>query len=106
MIARLTVGTLIVAATITVAAQTSVPSSPLSADAHLALEKRCGTPKSASPESIAALRHARWVPFLHLDHIYYEGQVEIAGIEIPRTRKSMMASDHLPFLAELKVGFE
>ena len=46
------------------------------------------------------------LPFLHLDHIYYEGQVEIAGIEIPRTRKSMMASDHLPFLAELKVGFE
>jgi endonuclease/exonuclease/phosphatase family metal-dependent hydrolase len=46
------------------------------------------------------------LPFLHLDHIYYEGQVEIAGIEIPRTRKSLMASDHLPFLAELKVGFE
>ena len=46
------------------------------------------------------------LPFLHLDHIYYEGEVEIAGIESPRTRKSMMASDHLPFLAELKVGFE
>ena len=46
------------------------------------------------------------LPFLHLDHIYYEGQVEIAGIEIPRTRKSMMASDHLPFLAELRVGLE
>jgi endonuclease/exonuclease/phosphatase family metal-dependent hydrolase len=46
------------------------------------------------------------LPFLHLDHIYHEGEVEIAGIEIPRTRKSMMASDHLPFLAELKVGFE
>ena len=36
------------------------------------------------------------------DHIYYEGLVEIAGIEIPRTRKSMMASDHLPFLAEAR----
>ena len=46
------------------------------------------------------------LPLLHLDHIYYEGHVEIAGIEIPRTRKSLMASDHLPFLAELKVGFE
>ena len=46
------------------------------------------------------------LPFLHLDHIYYEGHVDIAGIEIPRTRKSLMASDHLPFLAELKVGFE
>jgi hypothetical protein len=33
------------------------------------------------------------LPFLHLDHIYYEGHVEIAGIEIPRTRKSLIASD-------------
>jgi endonuclease/exonuclease/phosphatase family metal-dependent hydrolase len=46
------------------------------------------------------------LPLLHLDHIYHEGEVEISGIEIPRTRKSLMASDHLPFLAELKVGFE
>jgi endonuclease/exonuclease/phosphatase family metal-dependent hydrolase len=46
------------------------------------------------------------LPLLHLDHIYYEGRVDIAGVEIPRTRKSMIASDHLPFLAELKVGFE
>ena len=46
------------------------------------------------------------LPLLHLDHIYHEGEVEIVGLEIPRTRKSMMASDHLPFLAELKVGFE
>lgn len=45
------------------------------------------------------------LPLLHLDHIYHEGEVEIVGLEIPRTRKSMMASDHLPFLAELKVGF-
>jgi endonuclease/exonuclease/phosphatase family metal-dependent hydrolase len=45
------------------------------------------------------------LPFLHLDHIYYEGEVDIAGVEVPRTRKSLMASDHLPFLAELKVGF-
>jgi endonuclease/exonuclease/phosphatase family metal-dependent hydrolase len=46
------------------------------------------------------------LPLLHLDHIYYEGEVEIAGVEVPRTRKSLMASDHLPFLAELRVGFE
>ncbi len=46
------------------------------------------------------------LPLLHLDQIYYEGHVEIAGVEVPRTRKSLMASDHLPFLAELEVGFE
>jgi endonuclease/exonuclease/phosphatase family metal-dependent hydrolase len=45
------------------------------------------------------------LPLLHLDHIYYEGEVDISRVEIPRTRKSLMASDHLPFLAELRVGF-
>ena len=45
------------------------------------------------------------LPLLHLDHIYYEGEVDISAVEIPRTRKSLMASDHLPFLAELTVGF-
>ena len=45
------------------------------------------------------------LPLLHLDHIYYEGEVEITGVEIPRTRRSLIASDHLPFLAELRIGF-
>jgi len=44
-------------------------------------------------------------PVLHLDHIYYDGQVEVVKLELPRTRLSMMASDHLPLLAELKVRF-
>jgi endonuclease/exonuclease/phosphatase family metal-dependent hydrolase len=42
---------------------------------------------------------------LHLDHIYYEGEVEVARLELPRTRLSMLASDHLPLVAELKVKF-
>jgi len=46
------------------------------------------------------------LPLLHLDHIYYEGHVDIASVEVPRTRKSLIASDHLPFLAEFRVGFE
>ena len=45
-------------------------------------------------------------PVLHLDHIYYEGQVEVVRVELPRTRLSLMASDHLPLIAELKVRFE
>jgi endonuclease/exonuclease/phosphatase family metal-dependent hydrolase len=44
-------------------------------------------------------------PVVHLDHIYYEGRVEVVGVEMPRTRKALMASDHLPLVAELKVGF-
>jgi endonuclease/exonuclease/phosphatase family metal-dependent hydrolase len=45
-------------------------------------------------------------PVLHLDHIYYEGQVEVTRVELPRTRLSLMASDHLPLVAELKIKFE
>jgi len=45
-------------------------------------------------------------PVLHLDHIYYEGHVEVARVELPRTRLSLMASDHLPLVAELKVKFD
>jgi endonuclease/exonuclease/phosphatase family metal-dependent hydrolase len=44
-------------------------------------------------------------PVLHLDHIYYDGQVEVQKVELPRTRLSLMASDHLPLIAELKVKF-
>jgi endonuclease/exonuclease/phosphatase family metal-dependent hydrolase len=44
-------------------------------------------------------------PMVHLDHIYYDGQVEVVKLELPRTRASLMASDHLPLLAELKVKF-
>jgi endonuclease/exonuclease/phosphatase family metal-dependent hydrolase len=44
-------------------------------------------------------------PVLHLDHIYYEGTVEVVKLELPRTRLSLMASDHLPLVAELKVKF-
>ena len=45
-------------------------------------------------------------PVLHLDHIYYDGQVEVVKVELPRTRLSLMASDHLPLVAELKVRFD
>ena len=44
-------------------------------------------------------------PVLHLDHIYYEGNVEVVKLELPRTRLSLIASDHLPLVAELRVQF-
>jgi endonuclease/exonuclease/phosphatase family metal-dependent hydrolase len=42
---------------------------------------------------------------VHLDHIYYEGKVEVARLELPRTRLALLASDHLPLVAELTVEF-
>jgi endonuclease/exonuclease/phosphatase family metal-dependent hydrolase len=67
---------------------------------------------SAKLQSIDLRQHLRrrrtypgMFPVLHLDHIYYDGQVEVVKLELPRTRASLMASDHLPLLAELKVKF-
>ena len=44
-------------------------------------------------------------PVLHLDHIYHEGNVEVEKVELPRTRLALMASDHLPLVADLRVQF-
>jgi endonuclease/exonuclease/phosphatase family metal-dependent hydrolase len=43
-------------------------------------------------------------PILHLDHIYHAGRLEIVGIELPRTRLSLVASDHLPLVADVRIG--
>jgi endonuclease/exonuclease/phosphatase family metal-dependent hydrolase len=44
-------------------------------------------------------------PMVHLDHIYYEGEVEVSSVELPRHRKALIASDHLPLVANLRIGF-
>jgi endonuclease/exonuclease/phosphatase family metal-dependent hydrolase len=59
------------------------------------------------------LRHhlRRWrtypgfFPVLHLDHIYFEGAVEVLRVALPRDRLTMVASDHLPLVADLRVRF-
>ena len=44
-------------------------------------------------------------PVLHLDHIYYEGDVQVRSLRLVRTRKALIASDHLPLVADLRIGF-
>jgi endonuclease/exonuclease/phosphatase family metal-dependent hydrolase len=44
-------------------------------------------------------------PLLHLDHIYYEGRVEVRHVELIRTRQALMASDHLPLVADITVWY-
>jgi endonuclease/exonuclease/phosphatase family metal-dependent hydrolase len=55
------------------------------------------------------LRHRRtypgFFPILHLDHIYYAGSVEVEHVSLPRTRQSLVASDHLPLVADLRIDF-
>jgi len=39
------------------------------------------------------------LPFLHLDHIYYDG-LEVIDVMLHRTRTALLASDHLPLVAD------
>ena len=42
-------------------------------------------------------------PVLHLDHIYFSGHVEVRKIELPRSRLALVASDHLPLVADVRI---
>lgn len=44
------------------------------------------------------------LPLVHLDHIYYAGAVTVERVELVRTRRTLIASDHLPLVAELTIG--
>ena len=44
------------------------------------------------------------LPLVHLDHIYYAGRVDVERVELVRTRRALIASDHLPLVATLRVG--
>lgn len=39
-------------------------------------------------------------PFLHLDHIYFDGSLVLEGASWHRTKRSLVASDHLPIAAD------
>ncbi len=42
-------------------------------------------------------------PLLHLDHVYFLGDVSVRRVELPRSRRALVASDHLPLVADLRV---
>jgi len=44
-------------------------------------------------------------PVLHLDHIYFEGDIDVRAINLPRSRMALVASDHLPLVADIRVRF-
>ncbi len=44
-------------------------------------------------------------PLLHLDHIYFSGPIEVRRVELPRTRLALVASDHLPLVADIRIRF-
>jgi endonuclease/exonuclease/phosphatase family metal-dependent hydrolase len=44
------------------------------------------------------------LPLLHLDHIYYDDTLCLEKLPLHRTRKALMASDHLPLAGDFAVA--
>ena len=42
-------------------------------------------------------------PVLHLDHFYYDPALRLTAFRLHRTKRALMASDHLPLVAEFAV---
>jgi endonuclease/exonuclease/phosphatase family metal-dependent hydrolase len=43
------------------------------------------------------------IPLLHLDHIYYDSSLELVHLNLHRSRRALVASDHLPLVADFKL---
>ena len=43
------------------------------------------------------------LPLLHLDHIYYDSSLELTNITLHRSRLALIASDHLPLVADFRL---
>ncbi len=43
------------------------------------------------------------LPFLHLDHIYYDDTFHLTRMELHKTGRALLASDHLPLAADFEL---
>jgi endonuclease/exonuclease/phosphatase family metal-dependent hydrolase len=43
------------------------------------------------------------LPVLHLDHFYFDNRLKLEGFKVHRSRKALVASDHLPLVADFRV---
>ena len=43
------------------------------------------------------------LPFMHLDHIDHDDTLELETLKLHRTRRALMASDHLPLIADFRL---
>ncbi len=44
------------------------------------------------------------LPFLHLDHIYFDESLEMEKLHLHKSRTALIASDHLPLVADFRQG--
>jgi endonuclease/exonuclease/phosphatase family metal-dependent hydrolase len=45
-----------------------------------------------------------FLPFLHLDHIYFDSTLKLESAYLHRSRMAVIASDHLPIIADLRIA--
>jgi endonuclease/exonuclease/phosphatase family metal-dependent hydrolase len=66
----------------------------------LATHLLCAHMKSAEFKSRS---YPGFLPLLHLDHIYYDEALQLEKLALHRTRRSLIASDHLPLVGDFVV---
>jgi endonuclease/exonuclease/phosphatase family metal-dependent hydrolase len=44
------------------------------------------------------------LPFLHLDHVYFDNAFQLEDFRLHRSRSALLASDHLPIVAEFSLA--
>ena len=44
------------------------------------------------------------LPIMHLDHMYFDRELSLEEFVLHRSRMALMASDHLPLVAEFELG--
>jgi endonuclease/exonuclease/phosphatase family metal-dependent hydrolase len=50
----------------------------------------------------SARTYPGFLPMLNLDHIYFDRELELRSLELHRSRTALVASDHLPLVAEFE----
>lgn len=44
------------------------------------------------------------LPLAHVDHIYYDSPLQVTKVRLHRSRQALVASDHLPLVADFNLG--
>ena len=44
-----------------------------------------------------------FLPLVHLDHIYFDEGMEVVKVMLHRSRKALVASDHLPIVVDFRL---
>jgi len=71
--------------------------------AHLtAVDLRAAENRARSYLRSSFRSYPGWFPMLHLDHIYFDPHLRLCHFRVHRSRLALMASDHVPLVAEFE----